>query len=291
MNIRSILLLLAALAPTSALADATVSSVAELQKAVARARAGETITLAAGRYDVADLKIPRDLTLKGEGEVVLYSSRPVEKGLLNPLPGASLRVENMSFIGARSPDDNGAGIRHDGHDLTIVNCRFEDDEDGVLATGDEKGSIRIEDSEFIRNGHGDGYSHGIYVSSGALLDIRRSRFVGTRIGHHVKSLARETYIRESVLDDADGRTSYDVDASRGGAVVIESNLIIQSADSDNYAIFNYDLSRGGEAAGLTIRNNRIVNRCPKGILLRNGSGLAPVIENNVIVNEDGGRLD
>ncbi len=261
-----------------------------LRKAVSNARAGETIMLVAGRYDIADLKLRRDITLIGEGRVVLFSSGPVAKGLLNPLPGASLRVENIAFEGARSPDDNGAGIRHDGNNLTVVNCLFEDNENGILATGEETGRIRIEGSAFIGNGHGDGYSHGIYVSSGGELEITNSKFAGTKIGHHVKSLAGRTVIRHSVLDDAGGRTSYAVDASKGGDVTIESSLVIQSADSENAAIFNYDLTRGGAAIALRIAGNRIVNRHPGGVILRNATDLAPFAEGNAVVNEGRGRL-
>ena len=103
---------------TAAWADISVNSAAALRDAVDRAGKGETILIAAGRYDLTDLKLPRDITLKGQGEVTFYSARPTEKGILNPLWGASLRVENIKFLGARAPDLNGAGIRHDGETLS-----------------------------------------------------------------------------------------------------------------------------------------------------------------------------
>lgn len=284
-------LLISVLVAQVALADAApVASADALKRAVADAKSGAVIEIAAGRYDLTDLKLPRDVTLTGNGEVVFFSSAPVAKGLLNPLPGASLHVENIIFRGAASPDLNGAGIRHDGDDLTIVNCAFEDNENGVLATGAETGRIRIRGSAFLRNGHGDGYSHGIYVVRAASLDISGSRFVGTRIGHHVKSLAERTRVTGSTLDDGAGRTSYSIDASRGGDVLIDGNVIIQAVDGDNGTIVNYDLTRGGDAAGLTITNNRIVNRHRHGRLLRNATDLEPRLSGNDIVNEARGRL-
>ncbi len=283
-------LFLLAAAPAPALAENPVTSAPALKSAIVKAKRGETISIGPGRYDLADLKISRDLKLIGQGEVVFFSSRPVEKGVLNPLPGASLHAENIIFSGAASPDENGAGIRHDGDNLTVVNCIFQDNENGILATGAEDGRIRIRGATFLHNGFGDGYSHGIYVVRAAVLDISDTRFIGTKIGHHVKSLAARTRLTNSVLDDAAGRTSYAVDVSKGGDVLIAENTIIQAADADNSTMINYDLSRGGEAVSLAIINNRIINRHRNGRFLRNATGLAPVISGNEIANEDGGRL-
>ncbi len=288
-RILALLILIETLA-TAARAEVAVADAGALAQAVARAKKGETIIVAAGRYDLTDLKIPRDLTLKGEGEVVFYTARPTEKGILNPLWDASLRVENIRFEGARAPDLNGAGIRHDGLDLTVINCVFVSNEDGILATGQDNGVITIKGSAFVGNGYGDGYSHAVYAASGKTLDISASRFVGTRIGHHVKSLAATTRIAGSSFDDGDGKTSYAVDASRGGAVSITGNSFMQAADADNSTLFNYDQTRGGNADSLIITGNRIVNRNRNGRLLRNDTDVTPIIANNEITNEGGGRL-
>ena len=168
----------AALSP--ALAQKQVDSASALKRAAASVSLGETIEIAPGRYDLTDLKIDRDVTLRGGGDrdsgVIFFSSRPVAKGLLNPLSGVSIRVENITFEGAVSPDKNGAGIRHDGDNLTVVNCVFKDNENGILATGGDAGRIRIRGTSFVGNGHGDGYSHGIYVVRAAVLEISESVF-------------------------------------------------------------------------------------------------------------------
>ncbi|MEO1136149.1 MAG: right-handed parallel beta-helix repeat-containing protein [Pseudomonadota bacterium] len=290
-GMKEIFAILAALSlSTPALADIHVEGAAALTTAVSDAPKGETIIIAAGRYDLTDLKLPRDVRLLGEGEVVFYSTRPTEKGILNPLRDASVHVENIRFEGARAPDLNGAGIRHDGLDLTVVNCLFFESENGILATGQDGGVITIIGSAFIDNGYGDGYSHGIYVASGDTLDIASSRFSGTRIGHHVKSLATTTRVKGSTFDDADGKTSYAIDATRGGVLEITGNSFIQAADGDNGTLFNFDESRGGEAASLVITGNRIVNRSRYGRFLRNETNIVPVLNGNEITNEAGGRL-
>lgn len=266
---------------------ASASGGAWLKSEIASARSGAVIDVPAGDYDLMDVKIARSLTLRGApgGGVVFRSAETTEKGILAPLAGVDLTLENITFAGAKSWDRNGAGVRHEGRNLTIVNCDFLGNEDGVLATGDPKGVITIRQSRFIDSGFGDGQSHAIYVAEGAKLEVVDSTFIGTRIGHHVKSLAGVTIVRGNVLDDAYGRASYAVDASKGGDVTVENNTIIQSADADNYTIVNYDLTRGGAATRLVIKGNKITNLLDGGVLLRNDTKLAPLLAGNEVVNK------
>jgi hypothetical protein len=281
----SLFVLGAALVACGAAASANDSD--WLKKEISSARSGAIIEIPAGDYDLTDVRIARSLTLRGaaDGKTIFRSAETTEKGILVPLAGTDLTVENINFAGAKSWDRNGAGVRHEGRNLTVINCRFLGNEDGILATGDPKGVITISNSAFIDSGFGDGQSHGIYVSSGGRLLIDGSLFKGTRIGHHVKSLADETIARNSVFDDAYGRTSYAIDVSKGGDVSIIRNKITQSVDSDNHAIFNYDLTRGGEATRIVIEENEITNLLDGGVLLRNDTKRAPVMAGNTIVNK------
>lgn len=287
---RAIVFVLVALRVAAFDAEAAPGDKAALIKAINSAARGATVTVSAGEYDLKDFPIHRSITLAGAGEVVFFSSSPVAKGLLVPKANVTLRVENIIFRGAKSPDLNGAGIRHEGLDLFVVDCTFEDNEDGILATGSEFSRIQIKNSTFARNGHGDGYSHGVYVSSGERLEISGSSFLATRAGHHVKSLARMTMVTQSRFDDTGGGTSYALDASKGGAVTFSENSIVKSADAENESIVNYDLTRGGALKSLVIESNRIVNRNPRARLLRNPTSLTPRISGNIIVNEKGGAM-
>ena len=258
-----------------------------LRDQVRAARSGATIEVPAGDYDIKDLRITKDLRLVGPtgAEAIFRSAETTDKGLLIPTEGASLHVENITFRNTSSWDRNGAGIRHEGVNLDIVNCVFDSNEDGVLATGSPEGVITIKGSTFVDNGFGDGQSHGIYVFAADTLSITDSKFIGTRIGHHVKSLADKTIVANTLLDDAYGRTSYAIDTSKGGDVTIVNNTVIQSVDSDNSAIFNYDLTRGGAPVGIRIEGNKIINRYDGGRLLRNATRLEPTIANNTVTNE------
>lgn len=257
-----------------------------LQRAISSARSGAVIDIPAGDYDLTDQKIARSVTLRGstDGKTVFRSAAVTDKGVLVPQAGVDLTVENITFEGVRAWDKNGSGIRHEGRNLTVANCKFLNSDEGILATGAESGTITVRNSEFRDNGFGDGQSHGIYVSSGAKLVVDGSKFIGTRIGHHIKSLAAVTVVRNSLMDDGLGKSSYAVDVSKGGDVTIENNRIVQAYDGENYTIINYDLSRGGEAVNLVISGNEIINHFDGGVLLRNDTRLAPVLSENRIEN-------
>lgn len=258
-----------------------------LKRAIASARSGAIVDIPAGDYDLTDFNIPRSMTLHGDagGGTVFRSAAVTDKGILVALPGVNLTVQNITFAGAKSWDRNGAGIRHEGRNLNVENCKFTGNDDGILSTGDPKGVVAIVKSEFADNGFGDGQSHGIYLSSGARLEVTGSHFIGTRIGHHIKSLADATIVRNTVMDDAYGRSSYAIDVSRGGDVTIENNKFIQAADGENYSIVNYELTRGGAATRLVVSGNEIVNYYDGGVFLRNDTKLAPAVFENRIENK------
>ena len=259
-----------------------------LEDLIAKAPAGGSVAIPSGEYRLSDLRISKDLALVGErlGGVVFVGAKPLAKGLIVTDPGISLSVEKIVFKGAASPDKNGAGIRHQGRDLIIRNCVFEDNENGLLATGDEKGRIHITSSQFRRNGHGDGRSHGVYVSKGASLLVEKTRFTATRVGHHIKTLTAETQITESKLDDAMGNGSYHIDQTGGGVLEILATTLVQGVDASNPTMINYDASRGGALGEVRLNDVEIVNRRAGARIVRN-PGKAPVHVKNVRVRNEG----
>ena len=265
-----------------------------LRRQISKAKRGAVVLIAEGYYAVSDLRINKSITLVGDGDVIIQSANKVQKGLFVPGIGVSLQVENITFRGAKaanSGDNNGAGIRHEGRDLTVIDCIFENNENGILSTGSQKGKIELHNSTFLNSGYGDGYSHGIYVSAGAQLTITQSRFIGTNVGHHVKSLAPTNTISGSYFDDVDKRTSYSIDLNKGGAAIIRNNFIVQRDSVSNYSIVHYSTERGGEPGSLTVTGNHFVNRHPKGRLVFNQTPIEPLLQKNIISNENGGRLN
>jgi hypothetical protein len=101
-----------------------------------------------------------DLIIRGLGDGAnIYADGHAAEGKgIWILRGNDTVVENIQFSDARVSDRNGAGIRHEGGNLTIRRSRFFSNQNGIL-TGPGSGEILVEHSIFHDNGFGDGKSH------------------------------------------------------------------------------------------------------------------------------------
>ncbi|WP_137920161.1 right-handed parallel beta-helix repeat-containing protein [Hydrogenophaga sp. 2FB] len=213
--------------------------------AAAVAQSGDVIKIAAGDYrgDAATWN-DSNLTICGVGgRARLYAdgSNAQGKGLW-VVSGSNITIDNIEFRNAAVPDQNGAGIRAEhGGELRILNSGFYDNENGLLASAGN-GSITIESSEFARNGRGDGYTHNIYVNQIERLTVNSSYFHEARIGHNLKSRARESIIQNSYfMDGPTGTSSYLADFPNGGRVVLKGNLFHKGPNADNVNAIAYGL--------------------------------------------------
>ena len=77
------------------------------------------------------------------------------------IAGSDITIENIEFSGARVRDRNGAGIRPEGRNLTVRNCRFYDCENGILGGN---GEMLIEHCEFDHCGPvANPATHSLYI--------------------------------------------------------------------------------------------------------------------------------
>jgi len=175
------------------------------------------------------------------------------------LAGDNITVENIEFSGATVPDQNGAGIRLDGIGMTVRECYFHDNEDGILTTNTFDGNILIEYCEFDNNGFGDGQSHNIYIGHCNELIFRYNYSHHAFIGHNLKSRAQDNIILYNrIMDEESGESSRLIDLSVGGFTIIMGNLLMQGNNAPNKNLVGYGLE------GLTNENNEfyfINNTC------------------------------
>jgi Ca2+-binding RTX toxin-like protein len=234
---------------------------ASVSTAYAAAASGDTIFVMAGTYTNESLTISRDVNIVGVGGMAHFkTTTSIPNGKAIFITNADVTFENIEFSGATVRDGNGAGIRYESGNLTVNGSYFHDNQNGILAASNLTGTITIHDSEFARNGRGDGQTHGIYVNSIAKLTITDSHFHDTNVGHHVKSRAIETEIRDSLLDDGTASSSYSIDLPNGGAATIVGNTLIQNASAQNKYMVHY----GGEVAtprpgAVLIENNTFID--------------------------------
>jgi len=205
--------------------------------AASAAQSGDVIKIAAGNYngDVATWN-DNNLTICGVGgraRLFANGNNAQGKGLW-VVSGSNVTIDNIEFNGATVPDQNGAGIRVEpSTSLTVRNSGFYDNENGLLAAAGAT-SITIENSEFARNGRGDGQTHNIYVNQIDRLTVNNSYFHEARIGHNLKSRARESVIQNSYfMDGPTGTSSYLADFPNGGRVYLRGNLFHKGPNADN----------------------------------------------------------
>lgn len=236
--------------------------------AIAAAAAGDTIEV--------DSSIPYDgdvcawktdgLIIRGVGaqRAVLNAAGKSSQGKAIWVIGAeNTTIENMEFTGAKVPDQNGAGIRSEGANLTVRNCYFHDNEEGILSGNDRQKSVVVEFSEFARNGYEDGQAHNIYIGHAGKFIFRFNYSHHSIVGHLVKSRAAENYILYNRLsDEATGTGSYEIDLPNGGKSFVIGNVIEQGPRTENNKILSY-LEEGRSPANpqnlLFVVNNTFVN--------------------------------
>lgn len=255
--------------------------------AAAVAADGDTIEIEATEYlgDVAAW-YQDDLLIRGVGgrpHLKANSEEILGKGTW-VIIGDNITVENIEFSEASVPDENGAGIRQEGYGLTVRNCYFHDNENGMLCDG---GDLTVEYCEFANNGFGDGFTHNIYVVAGDIFTFRFNYSHHAIIGHNLKSRSEENYIEYNrIMDEENGTSSYAIDIPDGGLTYIIGNLLQQGPYTDNNsAIVSYAAeSSRNYSQYLYIINNTFVNDYGSGgrhIYAR--SGTQTKIQNNIFV--------
>jgi len=261
-----------------------------LADAVSAARAGDTIMMTPGLYLDDSAIINVALTIEGIGKgATLRVTQPLKnrKGVL--VVNASLTVRNLIFEDASVTDadgKNGAGIRHQAGDLTIENCIFRGNQNGILAGADSSSAIRVRGSEFIDNGAGDGYTHALYVGAISRLEVSDSRFSGTKVGHNIKSRALTTLVRDTILEDGvEGTASYAIDLPNGGEAVLTNVRIIQGERTSNATMVAFGAeNRLHPRSSLTVSNSSFSSRRTSAIGINNFTPQAVNIRHTTFVD-------
>ncbi|MBK7957002.1 MAG: T9SS type A sorting domain-containing protein [Bacteroidetes bacterium] len=161
------------------------------------------------------------------------------------ITGANTTVENIEFSHCHDVaalDQNWAGIRQEGANLTVTNAYFHDNDNGILANGVAGSKINIQYAEFAQNGFGDGFSHNLYINAIDTLVFRYNYSHGAKIGHELKSRAHNNFILYNRLSNETGGTaSRNIDLPQGGLAIVMGNVFHQSSTTSNSNMVGYKL--------------------------------------------------
>ncbi len=266
-------------------------------QAIAAASAGDTIEIdAAGSYSGDTCAWSTDnLTVRGVNgrpKLDITGVTPAQQKGLFTIYAANATIENLELSGAAisaAAGNNGAGIRHQGLNLTVRSCLFHDNQNGILGapqTG-QSGQIVVENSEFYANGAGDGFSHNMYIGNYAKFVLAYSYSHRGKVGHLVKTRALVSQILYNrITDEIGGTASYEIDFSNGGTAVVIGNVIEQSATTQNPALVSY--AAEGVPAGydthLYVANNTFLNTKGSGTFVNNSASTPALLINNIFWN-------
>lgn len=233
-------------------------------EAIRAAKDGDRVVIDPGEYFDCAVVSANNLTIEGakpDASAVMTDKVCQGKALL-VTTGKGITLRNLTLQRARVPDNNGAGIRVEGANLTIERVKFISNQNGILAANNPESTITIRDSEFLRNGFCSPCAHGIYVNQVKLLRIERSRFADTRRAHHIKSRALRTEIIGVETRDGDsGTASYHIDIPNGGSVVVRDSTMQKGPQAENRSAM---IVIGAEGVSqptreITIENNTAIN--------------------------------
>lgn len=258
-----------------------------IKEAANQAKDGDTIEIDAGTY-TGDVAIWRanNLTIRGVGgrPHLNADGEAAEGKAIFVTKGKNTRIENIEFSGATVGDNNGAGIRAEGANLTVFNCYFHDNQEGILTSEDPTSDIIIDSSAFVHNGTQSGQTHGIYIGHIHTLYVRGSVFQGTTIGHHIKTRADNDYILYNrILDFAEGTASYSIDMSNGGRGYIIGNIIEKGPKADNFTMIA--MAMEGPTLSqqeLYVVGNTMVMDRSSGIFVHSRSSGLAIVANNIM---------
>ena len=235
-------------------------------QAIAAAQAGDVIDIDAagnGTYDGDVCGWTKNgLTIRGSNGRAHIDAAGQHSGgkAIWVIGGNNTTIRNVELSGATVPDHNGAGIRLEGTNLTIIGSYFHDNEDGILTGANPNSDVVIDSTEFRGNGHGDGQSHNMYIGTVRTFTLRYSWSHDANQGHLVKSRALTNYILYNRLTEQAGTGSYELDLPDGGRSYVIGNLIQQGSTSPNSTLLAYgEEPTVNPNSHLFVVNNTFVN--------------------------------
>jgi len=206
---------------------------------------GDSVAIDAATYagDVGEWTKNNLVIYCPNGRAVLNANGQIseQKGIW-VVSGNNTSIEGVEFYGAAismANGNNGAGIRMQGSGLTLRNCYFHDNQDGILTGAGATSDIVIEACEFAKNGAGDGYSHNMYIGNVRSFTLKYCYVHEASVGHEVKTRANNNFILYNVIVDDASTSSYDIDMPNGGFSIVEGNSIMKGPNAQNHVLVTF----------------------------------------------------
>ncbi len=212
------------------------------------------------------------------------------------ISGSNVHVHNIEFANAVVQDNNGAGIRQEGANLWVSNCRFVGNEMGILAGNIADCKTTVEYCDFFNGGSAlnPGYQHNIYINHIDTL-VFRYNYTHDAIaqGHELKSRATYNFILYNRISNELSEDSRTIDLPNGGTSVVVGNIIEQGPNSANSNLLGYGLEglTNNAPHALYCCSNTFINKKSTGSFIQIANGTETFfVKNNVFAGAKTGGL-
>jgi len=221
-----------------------------------------TILIAPGTYHDCASQHGGDITYRSvEPGRATFDGKICDGKAALVLHGRGARIDGLIFQNMRVADGNGAGIRLETGNLTVVNSWFRNSEEGILSADDPSSTVTIDHSTFSGLGRCDrglSCAHSVYFGNYGSVTVTHSRFERGMGGHYFKSRAARNVVADNSFDDSAGHTTnYMVDLCAGSVGRVTGNMFVQGKDKENHSalITVAAETRDHPSAGLLVEGN------------------------------------
>ena len=203
--------------------------------AAAVAKNGDHIQIEPGQYFDCAVWRADNLVIEGTAPGVVITDKTCNGMGLFVIWGDNTTVRNLTLTRSRVPDMNGAGIRLVKGSLTVDGVKFIANQNGLFG-GVPGTKVTVRNSDFDRNGTCAGAcAHAIYIENVDLLRVENSHFSNTRQAHSIKSRGLRTEVTGCTITDGPGGTSsFLIEVSNGGAVIVRDNTLEKGPKAENH---------------------------------------------------------
>lgn len=220
-----------------------------LEAALAVARDGDTIRVAAGTYDSPALTIRHKVIIEGTGGIARFlPTAAPSNGMAQFVTVTDVTFRNIEIAGVATPGGVAAAIRDQAGRLTVVNSYIHGNQAGIVADAGLASSVGIYDSEIANNGTPDGRGGNVDVAEIGTLTLRNGYVHDALAGAEVRSRADNTTVADTRISQAAGNGAANLLLPDGGLVSVTGSVLQKSATAQATALVHVG---GGEVHGGT----------------------------------------
>ncbi|KMT64639.1 hypothetical protein [Catenovulum maritimum] len=229
-----------------------------------------------------------NVTITGSANTHFINAVIKDKGTF-VVSGDDVTIENIECSQVKASSNNGACIRQEGKDLTVLGVNFHNSQQGILQNP-KTNSLTIRYSRFENLGKA-GRAHAIYAQGESLL-IKDSVFLSSKDqGHEIKARSRRVVIEDTLIASLTGNDSRLIDISNGGELTINNCILQQGNSTVNKQAIGFGLEGTSPLRknSIEITKSLIILERERGntflALPKEKSGIKILVNQNVIVGK------